>query len=387
MTASLAISCKLSTPVLGIAFVLSLSGCATPEPAQPSATPVEVSIVTVTPRAVTVADELPGRVVAFRVAEIRPQVSGIIRRRLFEQGSEVRAGQPLFEIDAAPFRAEVATAAAVLQRAEAVLARGRTQVERLRPLVAEDAISRQSYDDTVAAQTQAAADVAQSRATLARRRLDVGFATIRAPIAGRIDQSVVTEGALATAGDATALATVQQIDSVYVDVRQPASRLDQLREATRTGAGVRTAPVTILSANGRAYAVAGRMLFSGISVDPGTGEVVARVRAANPGRLLLPGMFVRARLPRIVRADALSVPAQAIGHDAAGSATVGVVDRQDRVHTRIVETGDTVEGAIIILRGVRAGDRIVVEGGDRVRPGEPVTTVAWRTPATALAQR
>lgn len=204
---------------------LLLAACGGGEAPQPAPSPTEVSVVRVEASAMAIADELPGRVAAYRVADIRPQVGGIIQRRLFEQGSEVRAGQPLFQINAAPFQADAATASAGLQRAQAVLARARVQQKRLEPLVEADAISGQSYDDAEAARVQAAADVAQNRATLQRRRLDVGFATVRSPISGRIDQAVLTEGALATVGDANPLATVQQIDRVFVDVRQPAARL------------------------------------------------------------------------------------------------------------------------------------------------------------------
>ncbi|MFD2500089.1 efflux RND transporter periplasmic adaptor subunit [Rhizorhabdus histidinilytica] len=220
--------------MLCVAAALALAACGE-KPQGPPPTP-EVSVVKVAPAAVSIADELPGRVVAFRVAEIRPQVSGIVQRRLFEQGSEVRAGQPLFQIDPAPFRADAGSAAASVRRAEATLARAKAQEDRLAPLVKSDAISGQAYDDAVAARRQAAADLAQARADLDRRRVDLGFATIRSPISGRIDQAVLTEGALANAGDANPLATVQQIDRVYVDVRQPATRLDALRDAARAGA-------------------------------------------------------------------------------------------------------------------------------------------------------
>jgi multidrug efflux system membrane fusion protein len=334
--------------------------------------------VKVAPAPVAIADELPGRVVAFRVAEIRPQVSGIIQRRLFEQGSEVREGQPLFQINPAPFRADAGSAAATVRRAEATLARAKLQENRLAPLVKSDAISGQVFDDAVAARQQAAADLAQTRADLERRRVDLGFATVRSPISGRIDQAVLTEGALANAGDANPLATVQQIDRVYIDVRQPAARLDALREAARTGAANQGAPVEIVSSTGGVYPVKGRLLFSGISVDPGTGEVVARVEVPNRDRTLLPGMFVRARLPRLAMPDAIMVPLQAVAHDGSGATTVKIVDAQNKVQVRKVVTGDEKDGQVIIQQGLKPGDSVMVEGQDRAQPGAVVKPMPWR---------
>lgn len=356
---------------------LLLSACSGGE-APPAPPPPDVSVVTVSPSRVDVADELPGRVMAFRVAEIRPQVNGVIQRRLFEQGTEVRAGQPLFQIDPAPFRADAASAAAAVQRAQAALNRARIQAERLEPLVKVDAISGQAYDDAVAARDQAAADLAQSRAALARQQVDLNFATIRSPISGRIDQSLVTEGALAAVGATEPLATVQQIDRVYVDVRQPAARLETLREAARAGTSAQGAPVEILSSDGRPYPVTGRLLFSGISVDPGTGEVIARVEVPNPERALLPGMFVRARLPRVTLPNALTLPQQAVVRDPAGNASVRVVGKDGKVVARPVQTGDVRDGTIVIMSGLKAGETVIVEGQDRVQPGAQVKPVPWR---------
>lgn len=369
-------------PLLLVASAsLALAACGGGAQQQAPAGPPEVSVVRAASAPLTVADELPGRVVASRVAEIRPQVSGVIERRLFEQGSEVRAGQPLFQINPTPFRAEVDSAAATVKRAEATLQRARVQEARLSPLVKADAISGQDYDDAVAARAQAAAELAQNRADLQRRRVDLGFATVRSPISGRIDQALLTEGALATAGDANPLAIVQQIDRVYVDVRQPASRLEALRKAAREGAGGQSAPVEILSSDGRAHPGKGRLLFSGISVDPGTGEVIARVEVANPARTLLPGMFVRARLPRLSLPNAIAIPRQAVTRDTAGAAVVSLVGKDGKVVQRPVVTGDERDGRIVIRQGVSAGDTVIVEGQDRVQPGAAVKPVPWRNPA------
>jgi multidrug efflux system membrane fusion protein len=359
---------------------LTLAACGK-APEQQAPPPAEVSVIKVATGAISIADELPGRVVAFRIAEIRPQVNGVIQRRLFEQGSEVRAGQPLFQINAAPFAADAGSAAATVQRAEATLNRAKVQEQRLKPLVSADAISGQSYDDAVAARAQAAADLAQTRADLQRRQVDLGFATIRSPIAGRIDQAVLTEGALASTTATDALATVQQIDKVYIDVRQPATRLDALREATRAGTADQGAPVEILSSDGRAYPVKGHLLFSGISVDPTSGEVIARVEVPNPDRALLPGMFVRARLPRLALKDALTVPQQAVARDASGAASVNVVVSGGKVESRPVTTGDDRDGRTVITKGLKVGDVVIVEGQDRLQPGATVKPAPWRQAA------
>lgn len=374
MCRSLPLSPRCAVPVV-LAIVGLLSGCsvkASPEPARA----VEVLTLRLAPSAVRMADELPGRVVAFRTAEIRPQVGGIIQRRLFEQGAAVRAGQALFQISPAPFRADADTALATVQKASAAAVHARVQADRLKTLVDADAISRQSYDDAVAARDQAAAELAAARATLRRRRIDLGFSRVTAPIAGRIGATNATEGALVAASDATPLATVQQIDQVYVDVRQPADHYAALREK-----GAAAGPVDILTSGG-IHPVKGRILFSGITVDPGTGDALVRVAVANPGERLLPGMFVRARLPRATLPGALTVPQQAVTHDGDGTAQVSVVDSQDRVHVRPVRLGGLVDGRYIILSGVYVGETVIVEGQDRVQPGTPVKQRPWHRRVT-----
>lgn len=376
---------RRAAPLLCAVAVLALSACG--EKPQGPPPPATVSVVQVAPAPVAIADELPGRVVAFRVAEIRPQVGGIIQRRLFEQGSEVREGQPLFQINSAPFRADAGSAAAAVRRAEATLSRAKVQEQRLVSLVKSDAISGQSFDDAVAARQQAAADLAQTRAELDRRQVDVGFATIRSPISGRIDQAVLTEGGLANVSDTNPLATVQQIDRVYVDVRQPATRLDAVRDAARAGAGAQGAPVDIVSGTGRVYPVKGRLLFSGVSVDPGTGEVIARVEVPNRDRTLLPGMFVRARLPRLAMPDAIMVPLQAVAHGASGETTVKIVDGQNKVQSRKVVLGDEKDGQVIIREGLKPGEKVIVEGQDRVQPNAAVKPMPWREAKAPAAAR
>lgn len=359
--------------------VLAAGGCANTKPReQPSV--VEVQAIQVEPRAITVVDELPGRVVAYRTAQIRPQVGGIVRQRLFEQGAQVRAGQPLFQITPAPFLADASTAEAALQKATATYTRARVQAERLKPLMQADAISRQSFDDATAVRAGAAADVAEARAVLRRRRLDVDFARITAPITGRIGVANVTEGALVGANDTDALATLQQIDRVYIDVRQPAERFANLREGLMRNGTAAGSQVEILTASGRAHPAKGRILVSDLSVDPATGNALVRVLVDNPGERLLPGMFVRARLPRVSLPAALTVPQQAVIRSDSGSPQIAVIDDQDRVHLRNVSLGDVVDGSYIILSGLRTGERVIVVGQDRVQPGTPVRWHPWSAP-------
>ena len=377
-----ALTLQSSLSLLAMAALLGACGMeSAAEDLPPAAPPPLVAVATIKPETVTVTDTFPGRVAALRVAEIRPQVSGIVQRRLFQEGAEVRAGQPLFAINAAPFKAEAAVAAAALKRAEASLARTQLQVDRLAPLAKAEAVSRQAYDDAVTDRDLAAADVAQARATHERRKLDVAFSTVDAPIAGRIDQALQTEGSLVSAGDATPLARIVQIDQVYVDVRQPASALDGIRrqlDAARQGSG--SLPATVLRSGGEPYDLKARVLFSGMSVDAGTGDVLLRVLVENPRRDLLPGMFVRARIPLASYDQALRVPQQAVVR-AGDAAKVWVLSRNDHAHLTDVTLGELVDRQYRVVKGVRAGDRVVVTGLDRLGEGARVQIA----PATAGA--
>lgn len=361
-----------------------LAGCG---PAEQEATslPPRVAVVTVEPVRLELAEDLPARVAPFRVAEIRPQVSGIVQRRLFEQGGDVQADQPLFEINPAPFRAEVETAEAALQKAEAELARARTHAARLEPLVRAEAISRQVYDDAVSKRQTAAADVAEARATLSRRRLDLEFSTVKSPIAGRIDQELVTEGALVASSDSTPMARVQQIDKVYVDVRRPASSLETLREAVAAHAPLDNGlPITILRGDGTPYDVTGRILFSGINVDASTGGVLLRVVVENPQHRLLPGMFVRARVPSASYANALTVPQQSVVR-IGGKPYVWVVDADDKVEMVAVQLGELTNGNYRVRTGLNEGQKVVVEGTERLSDGVQVTARDWNFPVSTSA--
>ena len=376
---------SLSKKNLLIAAALcGLAACSRPAPEEgvaPSAAAVTVLKLHAAP--VVLSDELPGRVAAFRTADIRPQVGGIVLRRQFEQGADVKAGQKLFQLNPAPFQAEVDSAAAALQHAVATAKRAGSQADRLKPLVEADAISRQAYDDAVAQREQAAATVAQARAALARRRLDLAFASIEAPIAGRIGSELVTEGALVGLADAAPMARIQQIDKVYVDVRQPASALAALQASGP--AGVDRLPVTILGADGRPHPLAGRILFSGISVDAGTGDATIRVLVDNPQRQLLPGMFVRARIARAVQADGVLVPQQAVLRASNGQAQAWVLDGAHKASLKPISVGDVVNHQYVVSGGLKAGDTVVVEGQERLQPGASAAPQPWKPAVVATA--
>ncbi|HDS1301381.1 MULTISPECIES: efflux RND transporter periplasmic adaptor subunit [Stenotrophomonas maltophilia group] len=363
------------TPVALIAaLALAMTACSTPE-ATPEATP-RVSVVTVGPQVVQRDDELPGRVSAVRTAQIRAQVGGIVQRRLFDQGAEVSAGQALFQIDPAAFRADVDSALAALQRSEAALGRSRVQSQRLHALAAAQAVSQQHRDDASAEYEQARAAVNEARAILARRQLDLRYATVSAPIAGRIDQALVTEGALVGAADAEPMAVVQQIDQVYVDVRQPAAQL----EALQRSAGGGELPVTIIGAAGKPLSERGQLLFSGINVDARTGDVILRILVDNPQRQLLPGMYVRAKVPRGAPASALTVPQQAVLRSAGGQAYAWVIGANGKAVIRTLEVDGSVDRQWLVRTGLKAGEKVVVEGQERLQEGVVVDARDWQLP-------
>ncbi|WP_270818960.1 efflux RND transporter periplasmic adaptor subunit [Aeromonas sp. Y311-2] len=366
--------------LLAVIAAFGLAGCDVAPQEQEAPAPPQVSVLTLTGRELVISEDLPARVAALRSADIRAQISGIVQRRLFEQGAEISAGTMLFQINPAPFKADVDSAAAALQRAEAVLARARIQIDRLQPLLRTDAISRQTYDDAVSLRDQAAADVAQARATLARHQLNLQFASVEAPIAGRIDQALVSEGALVSPTDTTPMARIQQIDQVYVDVRQPASVLESLRQ--QAGSTAPELAVEILGSNGTPLGMQGHILFSGIEVDAGTGDVLLRVLVDNPERRLLPGLYVQARIPRARYANALTVPQQAVVRTS-GQTSVWVVDGQEQAQLVPVNTAELVNNQYRIASGLSAGQQVVIEGIDRLTPGVQVTASPWQPPAVS----
>jgi len=343
--------------------------------------PPEVAVVTVAPERVALTNELPGRLEATRVAEVRARVAGIVTKRVFREGDEVKANDVLFRIDPAPFQAAANSAQAVLAKAEANLAQTTQKAQRYKPLVETNAISKQEYDDALTAQKQAAADVASAKAALDTARLNLGYATVNAPISGRIGRALVTEGALVGQGAATPLATIQQLDTLYVNITQPAAEALKLQRAMREGklqkAGKDEAKVSIVMEDGTVYPHAGKLLFSDQTVDPGTGAITLRALVPNPERFLLPGMYVRARVEQAVQENAITVPQQAVQRQA-DAAIVMVVGPDNKVAPRPVKAETAVGDKWVVSEGLKAGERIVVEGFQKAAPGAVVNAVPWK---------
>lgn len=350
--------------------------------------PPEVSIVTIEPQRVVMTTELPGRLEATRVAQVRARVSGIVQKRVFREGSDVKAGDVLFRIDPAPYQATYNSAQASLARAEANLAQTSLKAQRYKPLVETNAISKQEYDEAVTAQKQAVADVAAAKAALETARLNLGYATVNAPISGRIGRALVTEGALVGQGEATPLAVIQQIDPIYVNLTQSASEVLQLRRAMASGqlqrAGKGEAKVTLVTEDGQPYPHAGKLLFSDLTVDESSGAITLRAEFPNPERMLLPGLYVRARLEQAETENAILVPQQAVQRSPSG-ASVMVVGADGKVAAQPVTTKGTQGNAWVIGEGLKAGDRVIVEGIQKVKPGAPVKPVPWKAQAPANA--
>lgn len=362
---------------LHILILFLLVGCQQPNQNDSEAgfpSPTIVSTIKLVPQPLEIYEMLPGRVMAVRTAEIRPQVTGIVQQRLFKQGTEVKAGQSLFQIDSATFKAELDTAKANLQRAQVTFKLANEKVSRLMPLLEADAISRQEYDDVVLQRDQAAADIALAEATLARRQLDVTYANVTAPISGRIEQALVTEGALVSSSDATPMARIQQIDQVFVDIRRPTT---SLAANTANESNATSTTVEILHSDGRPYPVKGQALFSGINIDVSTGDVLLRVLVDNPKRALLPGMFVKAKVLNSSYSEALLVPQQAVMY-LAGVAHVWCIDQSGLAHLTSVSLGELTHGQYHVKEGIEAGNTIVVEGMDRLQENMLVFQHPWQ---------
>ncbi|MCU8029268.1 efflux RND transporter periplasmic adaptor subunit [Shewanella sp. SM73] len=360
--------------VVGIT-VLGLVGCDSAVQDEETTAPVQVSVMTLKNEELLVTKDLPGRVAAVRSAEIRAQISGIVQGRLFEQGAEITSGTVLFQINPAPFKADVDIAAAALLRAEAVWVRARQEADRLASLIQTEAVSQQMYDDAISQRDQAAADVAQTKATLALRQLDLQFASVEAPISGRIDEALVSEGALVSPTDTTPMARLQQIDQVYVDVRLPASMLEAMRQ--QASSGLPELAVEILSSSGEPLGMQGHILFSGIQVDAGTGDVLLRVLVDNPQHRLLPGLYVKARIPQTYYPTTLNVPQQAVTRKD-GQPQVWVLDEQAKVQPVAVKVDELVAGHYHVVSGLSAGQQIVVEGIERLSPAAQVIARPWQ---------
>ncbi|HEU0033886.1 MAG TPA: efflux RND transporter periplasmic adaptor subunit [Kofleriaceae bacterium] len=375
--------------LLSVALV---AACGKDEAPAASATapaqPVQVGVVTIQAKPITLTKELPGRTSAFRVAEVRARVNGIVQKRLFTEGSDVKEGQVLFAIDPAPYQAALESAQAQLVRAEATVESAKSLSERYGKLIETNAISRQEYDDAVAKLKTANADVAAARAAVKTARINLDYTTVKSPLAGRIGRAEVTEGAYVQASSATLLATVQQLDKLYVDLTWSTSEVMRLRRMIESGelktvAG--EAKVTIVFEDGREYAQPGTLQFADVSVDQSTGSIALRAVVPNPKQELLPGMFVRARIDEGQNPNALLVPQRAVMRDQNGRPQALVVDKAGKAERRTLVTDRAIGDAWLVTDGVAAGDRVIVEGLQKVRPGAPVTAVPAQTAGSQAA--
>ncbi len=383
-----------STGVVLLLAVLapSLAGCDDSSSATAAAevSDAEVGIVTVKPQSRAIVSELPGRIAPTRVAEVRPRVSGIIVERLFHQGSEVKAGEPLYRIDPKPFEIEVQSNEAALAKTEAALRQAAQQARRIGFLAKEHAAPEAENDKAIAAEAQARADVEGCKAALERAKLNLDYTTVRAPIDGVVGAALVSEGALVIQ-DQTNLATIQQLDPIYADFTQSVTQLQQLRRAFESGDLDRIAPdaarVRLAFDDETTYPADGKLLFSDARVDIHTGQVTLRGEFPNPKRELLPGMYVRVRLEQGIDSDAIAVPEQAIQHNGGGGSEVFVVKDDNRVAVQPVRTGSLQDGQWFVTEGLKSGDRVVVEGFQKFAAGDKVKPQAWTEAADAAAPR
>ncbi|MDB5788051.1 efflux RND transporter periplasmic adaptor subunit [Caballeronia mineralivorans] len=363
-----------------------LAACGQKPSAPPPQTP-EVGVITVQPTTVPVVSELPGRTSAFLVAQVRARVDGIVLRREFTEGADVKAGQRLYKIDPAPYIAALNTAKATLARAQANVVTQNALAARYKVLVAANAVSKQDYDNAVATQGQAVADVASGKAAVDTAQINLGYTDVVSPITGRIGLSQVTPGAYVQASAATLLSTVQELDPVYVDLTQSSVDGLKLRRDIQEGrlqtSGVNAAKVTLILEDGRTYSEEGKLQFSDVSVDQSTGSVTVRAIFPNKDRVLLPGMFVRARIDEGVNNKALVVPQIGVTHDQKGQPTALVVGSDDKVALRQLVTSGTYGDKWVVDSGLNAGDRVIVQGTEKARPGSTVKPVDAQLPAQA----
>lgn len=371
--------------VLTLSTALVLTGCG--EKPQQQQGPVEVGVYTVVARPIAMTATLPGRLAAYAVAEVRPQVSGIVLKRSFQEGAYVKTGQQLYQIDPATYKAQYESAKGALAKAEANATTQRLKAERYRELVKNEAVSKQEYDDAVAAMKQAAADVQSNRAAVETARINLVYTQVNAPISGRIGRSSVTQGALVTANQANALATVQQLDPIYVDVNQSSAEYLRLRQDFDSGRLQKSetggAKVKLIMEDGTEYPLAGTLQLSDINVDPTTSAVTIRAIVPNPDGLLLPGVFVRAKLEEGVNERGILVPQPGVMRDQKGEPYVFVVDKDNKVQIRPIKTGQAVGNQWIVLSGISAGEKIIVTGLQRVKAGVAVKTVPAKVDDTS----
>ncbi len=371
---------------MALGALVLVAACSKPAPAPPP-TP-QVGVVQVAEQPVTLSRELPGRITAVETSEVRPQISGVIRRRLFAEGSMVKAGQTLYEIEDAPYRAALGTAQGQLGAAQAQINATRLQAQRYGELVKLNAVSKQEADNATGTAAQARANVAAQRSAVEAARVNLNFTRIKAPISGRIGRSLFTAGALVQTGQADPLATIQRTDTVYVDVTQSAAQLLDLRAAMQSGevtGGGQGARVQLILPNGQVYPIEGRLQFAEVTVDQTTGAVTLRASFPNPTGMLLPGMYVRAKLVEGTQTNAILVPQRAVSRDERGNPTVMVVGAGNKVEPRVLKTDRTQGDNWIVTSGIKPGDKVIVEGGMMLRPGAVVKATPWNPNAKPAA--
>ena len=366
--------------VLAVGFILG--GCGKKTTGPPNIIP-EVAVVTIQSKQVVITTELAGRTSANLVAEVRPQVSGIIQERLFTEGADVKAGQTLFKIDPAIYWSALDNAKAALARSEANLSAIQLKANRLRELLAEKAVSQQDCDDAAAALKQVQADIQYGQATVETARINLKYTSITAPISGRIGKSNVTEGSLVTAQQPTVLATIQRLDPMYVDVPQSTAEVLRLRRGLKEGRldqnGENQKKVKLVMEDGTAYPLEGTLQFRDVTVDPTTGSVVLRIVFPNPNGILLPGMFVRAIVQEGVNNQAILIPQQAVSRDPRGNPLTLIVDAQSNVQIRMLTLDRAIGDQWLVSSGLAPGERVIIEGMQKVKPGAPVKAVPFGT--------
>src|SRR5665213_1552898 len=364
----------LAVAVLAAASLTACNGSGS-KPSGPPGVKAAVSVVTVHPQSVTITTELPGRTVASLVAEVRPQVSGIIQKRLFQEGSEVKEGDPLYQIDPSSYQASYDSAVADLQKAEAAVPNAQSKLDRYQGLINQNAVSKQDLDDAVASLAQAKADVASAKASVETAKINLDNTNIRAPISGRVDNSALTEGALVTANQDTALTTIRTLDPINVDVTQSSTNLLNLRQALADGRIRFTGPdvsVKLELDNGTIYSHTGKLSFAEFLVSETTGTFTVRAEFPNPDRILLPGMYVRALVEEGVAPNSFLAPQRAVTHNSKGEATALVVNTEGKVEERTLTIGRSIGANWLVTAGIGNGDRVIVEGSQFVHVGEDV---------------
>lgn len=372
--------------LLSSLLVLTACGQSTAQTA-PATVAVEVGVVTLTTQDVTLQTELPGRTVAFQTAEIRPQVGGIIVKRQFTEGGAVNAGDALYQIDPASFAATVQSAKASVAKAEADLQQAKAKASRYQQLIKQRLVSQQDFDEIQANFQQRQAEVAAAKAQLTSAQIQLDYSSIKAPISGQISKSSITAGALVSAGQATALATIAQLDPIYVEVTQSSAELLKLKKSLASGAlGQGSSNVHLTLEDGSQYPLPGQLQFAEVTVDASTGSVVLRAQFANPQQLLLPGMYVRATIDSAVKSAAVLAPQRGISRNAKGEAIAMVVNKEGVAELRLVNASRTVGDQWLIEAGLNAGEQLIVEGLQKIRPGSPVKAVPFQPATTNAAQ-